>query len=202
MGTRPPYQTSSRQLLTVTLLDAARELLRERTWAQVTMAEVARAAGVSRQTLYGAFGSRSEFAQALVLREGDRFLTAVEEALRSGESAADALNAAVSVFMHAAIDDPFVRSVLAGAGGGPLLELVTVRGGPLVQGASERIAAALRARWRGLPAPEAQLFAECLVRLAISFASLPPEHQDPTAFGAVLVPYLERLVDGSAAEPR
>ena len=43
------------------------------------MAEVARAAGVSRQTLYKEFGTRQEFAQAFVLREADRFLGDVED---------------------------------------------------------------------------------------------------------------------------
>lgn len=198
------YAQASRRLLTVTLLDAARDLLRERTWGEVTMADIARAAGVSRQTLYGAFGTRAEFAQALVLREAGRFLSAVEDALQTGTDAGAALSAAVGVFLDAAIGDPFVRSVLAGEGGGPLLELVTIRGGPLVQSASERISATLRRRWPAVPEPEAQLLAECLVRLAISFASLPPERQDAAAFASVLAPYLERLVDGSpvAAEPR
>src|SRR5688572_1846340 len=75
---RIPYATAARELLRTTLLDAARELLRDRPWNEVTMAQVAQAAGVSRQTLYNEFGSREEFAQAFVLREGDRFLAAVE----------------------------------------------------------------------------------------------------------------------------
>ena len=34
------------------------------------MADVAAAGGVSRQTLYNEFGTRDEFAQAFVIREG------------------------------------------------------------------------------------------------------------------------------------
>ena len=72
------YPTAARQLLRDTLLDAMRELIAEREWGQISMAEVARAAGVSRQTLYKEFGTRQEFAQAFVLREADRFLGEVE----------------------------------------------------------------------------------------------------------------------------
>ena len=80
---RLPYSVAARELLRDTLLDAARDELRERQWGEITMADIARAAGVSRQTLYKEFGSRDAFAQALVLREADRFLASVETAVRA-----------------------------------------------------------------------------------------------------------------------
>lgn len=52
------------------------------------MAEAASAAGVSRQTLYNEFGTRDELGQALVIRESDRFLDAVEEAIDAAARAA------------------------------------------------------------------------------------------------------------------
>ena len=76
---RQPYPVAARELLRSSLLDAACEELRQRRWSDVTMAEVALAAGVSRQTLYKEFGSREEFAQALVLREADTHERAVGE---------------------------------------------------------------------------------------------------------------------------
>ena len=54
---------AARELLRSTLLDAARAELASRRWTEITMADIARAAGVSRQTLYKEFGSREEFAQ-------------------------------------------------------------------------------------------------------------------------------------------
>ncbi len=80
---RIPYSLAARELLRNTLLDAARDELESRRWADITMADIAGSAGVSRQTLYKEFGSRDEFAQALVLREAERFLVAVEEAVRA-----------------------------------------------------------------------------------------------------------------------
>jgi AcrR family transcriptional regulator len=82
VGTAPtPYPVAARTLLRDTLFDAAREQLRSRPWSQVTMAEVAKAAGLSRQTMYNEFGSRDAFAQAFVLREAELFLSSVEEAI-------------------------------------------------------------------------------------------------------------------------
>lgn len=53
---RAPYAVAARELLRDTLLDAARDLLGERDWSEVTMADIATAAGVSRQTLYSELG--------------------------------------------------------------------------------------------------------------------------------------------------
>src|SRR5271167_5091543 len=78
---RTPYAVAARELLRSTLFDAARDELARRRWNEVTMADIAAAAGVSRQTLYKEFGSREEFARALILREGDRFVAAVEGAM-------------------------------------------------------------------------------------------------------------------------
>ena len=73
------------------------------------MGDIAAAAGVSRQTLYKEFGSRDEFAQAFVMREVDRFLAAVEAAVREHlDDPPTALSAAFDVFLTAAAEDPLV----------------------------------------------------------------------------------------------
>ena len=78
-----PYAVAARELLRDTLFDAARDELQQRAWAEITMADVAtRRPGSRRQTLYKEFGTRDEFAQAFVMREGERFLDAVEQAVR------------------------------------------------------------------------------------------------------------------------
>src|SRR5690348_9519527 len=98
---------AARQLLRETLFAAARSELEERAWSEVTMADVAQAAGVSRQTLYKAFGSRDEFAQAFVIHEGERFLDGVEAAVRQHlDDPRAAVGAALEVFLHSAGEDP------------------------------------------------------------------------------------------------
>lgn len=194
-----PYPVAARELLRNTLLDAARELLRERTWDQVTMADVARAAGVSRQTLYNEFGSRHAFAVALVLREGDRFLTDVEQALLAHrDDAAAALEAAVGVFLGTAAQDPLVRAIATGQGDGDdsLLPLVTTQGEPVVGYAVERLSGAIATGWPAAAASDVALLADALVRLGISYAALPSGTPQDTAAALrrLLAPFIERAL--------
>ena len=56
---RTPYQEAARELLRQTVFDAARDQLAVQTWSEITMADIATGAGVSRQTLYNEFGNRN-----------------------------------------------------------------------------------------------------------------------------------------------
>ena len=192
-----PYGVAARDLLRSTLLDAMREQLRTRSWASVTMAEVARAAGVSRQTLYNEFGSRHELAQAFVLREAALFLEAVEEAVTGHLDDPDtALSAAFDVFLAAAADDPLVRAVVSGDGGDELLPLLTTQGEPVLERATERLAGILHRGWPRLGEPEARLLADSVVRLAISYAVLPSGVTEVTgkSVASLFGPYVERAL--------
>ena len=188
-----PYRVAARELLRDTLLDAAREELRRRSWGEVTMAEVARAAGLSRQTLYKEFGSRDEFARALVMRESDRFLVAVEHALRERrDDPSAAIRAAFGVFLEAAAEHPLVRSILFEGAENGLLALVTTRGEGIVGHAADRLAGILTSCWPELPRRDARPLAECLVRLGISYATLPAASpaSAASAVSRLLAPYL------------
>lgn len=179
---RAPYAEATRTLLRERVLDAADELLRERPWQSVTMSAIAEQAGVSRQTLYNAFGSRPELAQAYVMREADRFLDPVEQAVvaNAGDPRA-ALAAAFEAFLEMAATHPLVRAIASAEEGDELLALVTVRGGPLLEQVSERLAATLAATWPALAIEDARLVSETLVRLAISHAALPTDTPERTA---------------------
>lgn len=59
------------------LCDAATKVITEEGWARVTMARLADEVGVSRQTVYNEIGTKSDLAEAVVLRELDRFLAGV-----------------------------------------------------------------------------------------------------------------------------
>lgn len=194
---RTPYAVAARELLRNTLLDAARDLLQQRDWADITMADIAAAAGVSRQTLYSEFGSRAEFTQALFLREADLFLTSVEEAVNSNlDDPVVALAAAFDVFLTAAADDPLIRSVVSGEGNEGLLPYVTTQGQPVVGQAAERLAAVISAGWPHVDRDAIGLLAECVVRLAISYAALPtgPAGITAASVATLLGPYLEQVV--------
>ena len=196
---RLPYSVAARELLRNTLLDAACDELQDRRWADVTMADIARSAGVSRQTLYKEFGSRDEFAQALVLREAERFLIAVQDAVHAHvEDPATALSAAFDVFLTAAAENPLIRTVVRGEGAEGLLVLFTTHGQPLVEGAAERLTTIIVAGWPLVRRDDAELLSECLVRLAISYAALPkgPASMTADSVATLLGPYIERLLAG------
>jgi AcrR family transcriptional regulator len=193
---RTPYAEAARELLRETLLDGARDELQRRSWAEITMGDIAAAAGVSRQTLYKEFGSREDFAQAFVMREVNRFLAAVEVAVREHlDDPATALSAAFDVFLTAAAEDPLVRTLLTGEASHSLLPLLTTRGQPVVAGATERLSAIILAGWPPVEEADARLLAECLVRLAISYAALPagPAGMTAASVTTLLGPYIERV---------
>ncbi|MHB8243583.1 MAG: TetR family transcriptional regulator [Solirubrobacteraceae bacterium] len=192
-----PYSVAARELLHSSLLDAACHELQGRRWADITMADIALAAGVSRQTLYKEFGSRDEFAQVLVMREAARFLDAVEQAVHAHlDDPSEALAAAFDVFLTAAAENPIVRTIVGGEGAEELLALFTTQGKPLVESAVERITAVMLAGWPLVKAADAELLSECLVRLAISYAALPkgPASMTAASVSRLLGPYIERVV--------
>ena len=192
-----PFAVATRDLLRTTVLDAVREQLRTHPWAEVRMADVARRAGVSRQTLYNEFGSRGELAQAFVLREADLFVDAVTDAVLGHRDApVAALGAAFEVFLTAAADDPLVRSLLGGDGSAELLPLVTTEGEPVVERATTRLTALLAEGWPEIDRDDIALLCEAVVRLAISYAALPssPAGMDGAAIARLLGPFVDRAL--------
>ncbi len=194
-----PYAIAARELLRDTLFDAARRELEGRAWSEVTMADVALAAGVSRQTLYKEFGSRDEFAQAFVLREADRFVMAIEGALDAHlDDPRAALTAAFGLFLQAAGEDPLIRAAIAGSG--EMLPLLTTHGQPLIERAAQRLRTAILARWPAAGEHDAALLAECVVRLAISYATLPlaPAGMTASSIAQLLGPYIDHALQAGA----
>ena len=137
-----------------TLLDGASHELQSRRWADITMADIALAAGVSRQTLYKEFGSRDEFAQVLVLREAARFLDAVEQAVTPISTTPPRHWLRLSTFSsRPPRRTRIVRTIVGGEGAEELLALFTTQGKPLVESAVERITAVMLAGWPFVKAP-------------------------------------------------
>ncbi len=195
-----PYRAAARQLLRESLLDAARRLLEDRPWAQITMSDVARAAGLSRQTLYKELGTRDEFAQQFVIREGARFLDAVERAIegRLDEPRA-AIQAGLEVFLTTASEDPLVKLLLADDGTGGMLPLITTQSGPVLVWASARLEQAMRAGWPQAREEDLKLLADTFVRLAISYVTMPRRSPRESALAAatLLAPYVEQAISGA-----
>jgi AcrR family transcriptional regulator len=194
---RAPYAVAARQLLRETLFGVTRDELQGRLWSEITMAEIAAAAGVSRQTLYKEFGSRDEFAQAFVIHEGERFLDIVEEAVREHlDDAHAAVGAALDTFLRTAGEDPLIRMVLSDDGTGGMLPFVTTQGMPVVLWATARLSTVIQEGWPQAPPEKAQLLAESLVRLAISYVTVPTAPTETTAAAAreLLGPFIDEAL--------
>jgi AcrR family transcriptional regulator len=200
MAARTPYPEAARELLRQTLFTAARDHLESRPWSEVTMSDIAAAAGVSRQTLYKEFGNRSEFAVALTIHEGERFLGAVEDAVRAHtDDPRTAIHAALELFLRTAGEDPLMRTLLSDDGSGGMLPFVTTQGLPVVAWATERLSAVIEEGWPQAPKKDVRLLAEALVRLAISYITNPSETPDSTAasVAALLGPFIDRALGTS-----
>lgn len=197
------YRAAARQLVREALLDAVKQLLSERPWAQVTMAEVAASAGVSRQTLYNELGSREQLAQAFAIREGERFIEGVERAIEENhDDPVAALAAALEVFLSAAAEDPLIAMLLDDDGTGGMLPLITTQSGPVLDWAAGRLADSMRAGWPTVAPSDARLLAEALVRIAISYVTVPigPPRQATSDVVRLLGPFIERAMCADAPQ--
>ncbi|TQF66060.1 TetR/AcrR family transcriptional regulator [Rhodococcus spelaei] len=203
MTNRVPYQQATRTLLRESVLGAMRDLLADKDWSEVTMTDVAAGAGVSRQTVYNEFKSRQGLAQAYALQLADRFVGAVEDAVYANVGAPHtALVAAFTTFFRQSAADPLVHSLLTGEAKPDLLRLITTDSAPLLERASSRLAATLERSWIQATPSEAGLLGRGIVRLAISYISMPPDSDEGVAedLARLFVPFIEAIAP-AATEP-
>src|SRR5690606_7405213 len=195
---RMQYPEAAGQLLREAVFNAASDLIAEKSWAETRMADVAKAAGVSRQTLYNEFGSRQGFAQAFVLHEASRFLAAVEDAITAhADDPRAALAAAVEVFLKSAEQDPLIAAIVSGRGDDGLLPLLTNQAGPVLTFATDQLTGVLTRTWPDVPDHAVRLVAENVTRLAISHAATAtaPAEQTAAALAELFGPYLDCMVE-------
>jgi AcrR family transcriptional regulator len=199
---RTPYQEAARELLRQTVFDAARDQLGRQPWSEITMADIATGAGVSRQTLYNEFGNRNEFGFAFVIHEAERFMDGVEKAVREHfDEPRAAVLAALEYFLGAAGEDPLIKILLSDDGTGGMLPFVTTQGLPIVQWAASRLTTVIEEGWPEAPAEDVEVLTESLVRLAISYVTTPGEAVEDAArnVAELMGPFIDKAL-GSAVE--
>jgi AcrR family transcriptional regulator len=155
------------------LLDAAADLLVERGYRGVRMQDVATAAGVSRQTVYNEFGDKWGLAQAVVIRDNDRYLDGIDAVLSEHDDLYSAVVAAVTFTLETSADDQLKKAVLTGAGGDEMLPLLTTQAEPVLFTASARIAEHALRQWPQLDHEALTEIADAAVRLTMSHIMLP-----------------------------
>ncbi|ORV93804.1 TetR family transcriptional regulator [Mycobacterium interjectum] len=192
---RMPYAEASRVLLRDSVLDAMRELLLARDWSAITLADVARAAGISRQTIYNEFGSRQGLAQGYALRLADRLVDGIYAAIDANVgNVQEAFLQGFRSFFAESAADPLVISLLTGVAKPDLLQIITTDSGPIINRASARLATALTQSWVATSDEDAGVLARAIVRLALSYVSMPPEadHDVAADLARLMTPFAER----------
>ncbi|MEO6203933.1 MAG: TetR family transcriptional regulator [Mycobacteriales bacterium] len=177
------------------LLDAAYDAAITVGWSSARMADVAAAAGVSRQTLYTEFGTKDGLAQALALREAARFVDGSEAELTGSEGTpSEAVGASTAWTLRTAADDPLIKAVLTDDGSDGLLPFLTTRSEALIAAVTERHVAYLRSHWTDLPEGDLQFVADTVVRLTVSHIVTPAGPAEVTA--RQIAHLVDRLLPG------
>jgi AcrR family transcriptional regulator len=192
---RVPYAEASRALLRDSILDGMRDLLLTRDWSAITLADVARAAGISRQTIYNEFGSRQGLAQGYALRLADRLVHVVDDAIQ--QNVGDIHTAFLQGFRAFVADsaaDPLVISLLSGEAKPDLLQLITLDSAPIITRCSQRLTTSLAQSWVKASEDDAAVLARAIVRLAMSYVAMPREADYDIAvdMARLLTPFAER----------
>jgi AcrR family transcriptional regulator len=198
---RVPFPAAAKSLLRDIVINAVDELVRSRGWSATTMSDVAATAGVSRQTLYNEFGSRSALVEAYVGREIDLLVVRVTEVVRANrDDAHRALREAFRLFLQLASDEPVVQIIVSNAEAGELHRMLPALGQSV---ARHRIAGLIPEFWPQVGDADAELLADTLVRLAVSHALLPIGDTDEVAAGVgrMLAPFVDELLAGHDQQP-
>jgi hypothetical protein len=76
-----------------------------------------------------------------------------------------------------------------------LLRIVTTDSGPLIERASERLAETFRRSWIQAPEADAAIFARSVVRIALSYVSMPPasDRDDAQDLASLLAPFVDAI---------
>lgn len=130
------------------------------TWPAASMADVAAAAGVSRQTLYNEFGSREGLASAVAVETSLRFRAGTVAAASREVEPVAALGAAMTWALTEARVDPIVLAALTDDASG-LLPYLTTRSAAILPPIAAELAQAL-------DAPGAAWACEVALRLTVS----------------------------------
>lgn len=187
--------TRPRDPLRDSILDAMREELLRSDWSDITLTDVARTAGVSRQTIYNEFGSRKGLAQGYAVRLADRLVDEIDVSITANVS--DVYGAFLSGFRNffiASAADPLVISLLTGAAKPDLLQIITTDSAPIITHCSQRLTEAFVSSWVQAPEEDAGVLARAIVRLALSYVAMPPEadHDVAADLATLMTPFAEK----------
>ena len=171
------FRESTRMQLRDRLLDAAQAITVESGWAAVTMAKIADAAGVSRQTVYNEFGNKGDLADELISRELGRFLEVVRSRLLAHDDVVAGVTDACEGALSMARSNPLLKAALdlAQSSTNELLPLLTTDSQALIDTAALTVETVINDHYGdiGLSPHRLHLAADAIVRLVLSHIMRP-----------------------------
>ena len=176
-----PFREDAHRRLRESALDVAAEEVVAHGWRGLQVRSVATRTGVSRQTLYTAFGDKHGLSRALVLRHTERLLDAITAEMAGHATLHERWAAAVGVVLAAAAADPLVKAVLLSDSSAEFLPLLTSRGAPVLAMAAERLTAAVLEGHPDLDPARVLAAADAVTRLTLSHLVLPLRAADTVA---------------------
>jgi AcrR family transcriptional regulator len=168
-----PFTERVRESLRTQLLDAAADLLADRGFRGLRMADVAAATGVSRQTVHNEFGTKEALVTAVAAHTLADFLEGVAQRFVEAADIATAIEAAVRHTLVHATENRLVNAILTGADAEDLLPLLTTKGQPVLLPAVDLLTQLWQSRAPELPEREIRLLAETGMRLTVSHLLTP-----------------------------
>jgi len=166
------------------LVAAAVVLTTERGWANVTMARLAAAVGVSRQTVYNEIGTKPRLAEAMILGELERFLGVVTVAFDAHPSdLVAAIEAASRSVLEASQDNPLLHAVVSATHGADteLLPLLTTHSESLLETAKAVVVERVAPYDVDLTPAELDGAIDMVVRVVLSHVMQPTASPESTA---------------------
>jgi len=175
----PPVETMRERVV-----DAAVGLTSELGWSQVTMTKLADAVGVSRQTVYNEIGTKSGLAEAMILRELDRFLGVVSVAFDAHpDDLVGAIRGAAQSVLELAHGNPLLHAVVSATHGADteLLPLLTTHADSLLVVAKGVVAERIAPYELDLAAESLDAAIDMVVRVVLSHVMQPSASPEDTA---------------------
>jgi AcrR family transcriptional regulator len=178
------------------ILDGALVALTRHGLGRLTLEDVARTAGLSRQTVYRYFGSRDALVTAAILREEQGLIEVITAAAAEHADMRPALEAAIAAGLEAARAHPLLDRLLA-TEPEALLPFLTTGGGPVLSAARPVIEELFATRMPHLSPAAIRRVGDTTTRLFISYAINPPDdHIAEVAAGLA-----ELILDGLKQSP-
>lgn len=169
--------------MTAAILDAAQHVFEQYGARRANVEDVARAAGVSRSTLYRAYATKDDLLQAVLTRQANEFLAELDRAT-AGLPPRDAVVEAFSRGIALTREIPLLARLVETEP-----EIITGIGGlsntSLVIALSDQVASTLRRSGATMPDDELHVVAELMMRVAYTYILNPGGHLDMTDDQAV-----------------